>query len=115
MFEETGCDAVMVGRGAMGNPWFFARAKALIADLPDPGPPSVAECFRLAIEHAKMMAEQRGEHRGIVQMRKHFGWYTRGLPGASALRRELFSCKALSEVERLLQDYQQRYQCTRIG
>ena len=115
MFEETGCDAVMVGRGAMGNPWFFARAKTLVSGLPDPGPPLATERFRLAIEHAKMMVERQGERCGIVQMRKHFGWYIRGLPGACSLRRELFSCTGLSEVERLLQEYQQRYQCTRIG
>ena len=115
MFEATGCDAVMVGRGAMGNPWFFPRARALVAGLSDPGPPSVPDLFRLAGEHAKMMAGRLGEHRGIVRMRKHLGWYTRGLPGASTLRRELFSCKRLSEVERLLREYQQRYQCTRIG
>jgi len=115
MFQATGCDAVMVGRGAMGNPWFFARARAILQGLPDPGPPPLSELFRLALDHARMMVGRLGERNGIVQMRKHFGWYTRGLHGASALRRELFSSEGLSEVERLLNQYQQRYQCTRSG
>ncbi|MBN2287793.1 MAG: tRNA dihydrouridine synthase DusB [Candidatus Glassbacteria bacterium] len=115
MFEATGCDAVMVGRGALGNPWFFARARALVDGLPDPGPPAVEERFSLAAEHARMTAGLRGEARGVVAMRKHLGWYARGLPGAPALRRELFSCTSLAEVDRLLQDYQRGYQCTRTG
>jgi tRNA-dihydrouridine synthase B len=115
MFETTGCDAVMFGRGVMGNPWLFARVRAIIDGRPDPGLPTLAERFRLAGLHAEMMAERLGEQHSILQMRKHLGWYTKGLPGASELRRKLFSCSRLSEVEKLLTEYQQEHQCVRTG
>ena len=95
MLEETGCDSVMIGRAAMGNPWIFAilaREIALPAGpagavpfLPFPAP----EARRaLILRHGEEMFLRHGEH-GIKEMRKHLAWYSRGIPGAAAFRAEL--------------------------
>ncbi|HUU30211.1 MAG TPA: tRNA dihydrouridine synthase DusB [archaeon] len=115
MFRSTGCDAVMIGRGAMGNPWIFRRARALIAGRGDPGDPSLQERFDQVLEHTVMMVEKHGAARGIIIMRRHFGCYTRGLPESSHLRRELFSCLSLNQVQRIFSQYLERYQCTLSG
>ncbi|MEA1997136.1 MAG: tRNA-dihydrouridine synthase, partial [Gemmatimonadota bacterium] len=117
MFRETGCDAVMIGRGAMGNPWIFTRVKKLMAGLPDPGGPGVEERFRQAVEHADMMVRESGgeEKRALIMMRKHFACYTRGLADASILRQELFSCLSLEQVKIIFNHYLERYKCTLKG
>ncbi len=89
MLEETGVDGVMIGRGAVGNPWLFARAAALIATGKVPPEPTLAERLRLAIEHLGLMVEAKGEQRGVMEMRKHIVAMLKGFPGAVELRREL--------------------------
>jgi len=115
MFQSTGCDAVMIGRGAMGNPWIFSRTKALLRGLPDPGGPSLQERFAQALEHTRMIIEECGEEKGIIFMRKHYCWYTRGLPNATGLRRELVCCSSLEEVLRIFSRYLEKCQCIPIG
>ena len=102
MFEETGCDAVMVGRGALGNPWFFKQALALIRQEPLPDQPSVAERVEMTRRHFDLLLEDRGEQWGMNLMRKHFGWYIRGFPGAAAVRQKLVTVKRVSEMKREL-------------
>ena len=95
MIAETGCDSVMVGRAAMGNPWIFASLKRELS-LPAAVPgglagyplPSPAERRDLILRHGEEMFRRRGA-RGIKEMRKHLGWYSRGIPGAAAFRAEL--------------------------
>jgi len=82
MIAETGCDSVMVGRAAMGNPWIFAMIKAEAA-APAPG-----ERRALILRHGEEMYLRLGP-RGIKEMRKHLAWYSRGIPGAAAFRAEL--------------------------
>jgi len=89
MLEETGVDGVMIGRGAVGNPWLFARTAALIATGETPPEPTLAERLRLAIEHLELIVEAKGEHRGVMEMRKHIVAMLKGFPGAVELRREL--------------------------
>ncbi len=95
MFAETGCDAVMVGRAAMGNPWIFGEMQRELRAFSGvcksaAGPPSLAPAMRraLILRHGEEMFERDGE-RGIREMRKHLAWYSRGLPGAAAFRSEL--------------------------
>ncbi len=107
MFAVTGCDTVMVARAAMGNPWIFARARALLAGKPDPGEPSLEERIAVALEHAALVVEQRGELSGVLVMRKHLAAYTRGLPEATGLRRELFACRTLAEVVGVFDRYRE--------
>ncbi|MBE0603417.1 MAG: tRNA-dihydrouridine synthase, partial [Deltaproteobacteria bacterium] len=81
MISETGCDSVMVGRAAMGNPWIFASLKTELAVPPDGR-------RALILRHGEEMFLLRGP-RGIKEMRKHLAWYSRGIPGAAAFRAEL--------------------------
>jgi nifR3 family TIM-barrel protein len=89
MLNETSCDAVMIGRAAVGNPWIFAGAAALWRGAAPPAPATLADRIELAIEHLDLMVEEKGERTGVFEMRKHIVAYLRGFPGASALRAEL--------------------------
>ncbi len=88
--RETGCDAVMIARGAEGNPWVFAEAKAALAGKPEPTAPTVPERLAMARRHAHLLAEREG--RNIVRMRKHAMWYMAGLPGAACARGKINAC-----------------------
>jgi tRNA-dihydrouridine synthase B len=106
MRDHTGCAGVMVGRGSFGNPWLFRDARALLDGKPRPAEPSATERFEVATAHAKLAIELQSDSRKtIIEFRKHFGWYTRGLHHASALRQKLFQVESMTEVERIFSDY----------
>jgi len=108
MVRETGCDAVMIGRGALGRPWLLEQTAELLAGK-QPGPePDVDERIELCLRHARQQVAARGQYTGIRQMRKHFGWYTRGFPGAARLRSVLVTQKRLEDVERVFREYRRR-------
>jgi tRNA-dihydrouridine synthase B len=89
MLETTGCDAVMIGRAAVGNPWLFRSAETLRRTGVSAEPATLAETLATAIEQLNLMVEAKGEHRGVLEMRKHLVAYLRGFRGASHLRAEL--------------------------
>ena len=89
MLETTSCDAVMIGRGAVGNPWLFRNAETLRRTGATADPPTFAETMATAMEQLDLMVEAKGEHRGVLEMRKHLVAYLRGFRGASHLRAEL--------------------------
>ena len=104
MFERTGVDAVMVARGAQGNPWIFAQARALIdrgAELP---PPTGLERIDMAREHARALVEFGGE-RAFTRMRKHVAWYVTGMPGATRVRERVNYVRSYRELDELLVEY----------
>ncbi len=103
MLEETGCDAVMIGRAAVGNPWLFARAAELIATGKARGESSLAERIALAIEHLDLMVEAKGERLGVMEMRKHIVAMLKGFPGAVELRRELVIMEGHASVRARLE------------
>lgn len=106
MRAHTGCAAVMIGRGSFGNPWLFRDARALLEGRPRPSTPTPAERFVLALEHAELALRLQGESRKtVVEFRKHLGWYTRGLPGASALRERLFHVETMTEAALIFEEY----------
>src|SRR6185295_9257770 len=86
MKRETGCDAVMIGRGAMGNPWLFRTLAALERGEVDPGPPSLAERHAVWRRHAALVVEHSPEKMRKHELRKTLAWYSRGLFAGSALR-----------------------------
>jgi tRNA-dihydrouridine synthase B len=106
MREHTRCSAVMIGRGAFGNPWIFRNAHALLeGDLPAPAP-TASERFSVALEHAHLALRLQGDSRKtVLEFRKHLGWYTRGLPASSALRERLFQVESMAQAERIFVDY----------
>ena len=91
MKSETGCDAVMVGRGAMGNPWLFRSLAALETGAPDPGPPTLAERRRVWRRHAELVLAHSPEKMRVHELRKTLAWYSRGLHGGSSLRQRGFA------------------------
>lgn len=109
LLEETGCDAIMVGRGAQGNPWIFKRILHYLQTgelLPEP---TAEERVDKALRHARMLMDYKGEYIGIREMRKHMAWYMKGLPGAAELRGKLNSTVTLEEMEILLREYLEKH------
>lgn len=88
IFERTGCDAVMIGRGAQGNPWIFRRFKEFLFTGVDPGEPSMEERKQVILEHLDMLLRWKGDYIGPREMRKHATWYTHGLYGSAELRKK---------------------------
>lgn len=97
MAAQTGCDAVMIARGAEGNPWLFAQVKAALAGEEEPAAPTVEERIALARRHARLLSQREG--RNIVRMRKHAMWYLAGLPGAAAARGRINYCTSLEDFD----------------
>lgn len=87
--EQTGCDGVMIGRGALGHPWLMGEIEAAAHNEPLPKPPSLSEQKDILIEHLALMLEYYGEPKGIYQFRKHLCWYATSLRGASSFRAEV--------------------------
>lgn len=105
MFLKTGCDAVMVARGAQGNPWIFKRILHYITYNELLPYPSDKEKYDIISEHYQMMIDLKGETVAVKEMRKHIAWYLKGMPGASALRGEIFKAKTYNEVNGILNKY----------
>ncbi len=102
MLEETGCDGVMVGRAAMGNPWIFKRIihyleTNVILPLPNP-----EERVNTALRHLELLTQYKGEHIGVREMRKHAAWYLKGLPKAARLRQVLNYAGSKEEMADIL-------------
>ena len=97
MRKRTGCDAVMIARGAEGNPWVFAQAKAALAGESEPAPPSVEKRIAMARRHARLLSQREGKN--IVRMRKHAMWYMAGLPGAAAARGKINACVSVEDFD----------------
>lgn len=95
LLRRTNCDAVMIARGAQGNPWIFAQAKAAIAGDAQPDPPTIEQRIAMARRHAELLSHHEG--RTIVRMRKHAMWYLAGLPGAAAARGRINYCTSLED------------------
>lgn len=104
MMEETGCDGLMIARGARGNPWLFGRTNHYL----DTGElllePDAVEVSRMILRHGKLQAEMKGESLGMKEMRKHIAWYTAGLPHSASIRRECNQLETLAELENLLEN-----------
>lgn len=101
MIAETGCDLVMIGRGALGRPGIFAEC--LSASLGRPaGPPPGVDRAAIAVRHLRMLLALKGPDRGLVEMRKHAAWYIRGVPGAAAWRDRLMRAEDAPTAEGLL-------------
>jgi len=105
MFKETGCDGVMVGRGAMGNPWLFAQITALLQDGKEIPPPTMAERISMAIKHAELSVKYAPEKVAVKEMRKHIGWYFKGLPHGAGMRDTVNKITTLEDLKELLYSY----------
>lgn len=100
MKEYTGCDGLMVARGARGNPWIFREIKEYLENGNVIDKPTINDIREMIIRHAKMLADYKGEYTGIREMRKHIAWYTAGLPHSAELRR---MCNQIETMENLIE------------
>ena len=104
LLDSTGCDGVMIGRAARGNPWLFHRVAEYLETGKLLDKPSREEIKAMMLRHARMQVACKGDYTGIRVMRKHISWYTTGLPGSAKLRGKINSVESLQEMEELLRE-----------
>lgn len=102
IMEETGCDGVMIARGAQGNPWIFSRTLHYLETGEVPPKPSKEEVVETILRHARMQLDYKGDYTGIREMRKHIAWYTGGFPYSAKLRASINEIETYEELENLL-------------
>ena len=104
MINETGCDGVIVGRAAQGNPWLFAEIRAAILGETW-NPPTASERAEMALRHFDLETRLHGDKKGLLEMRKHIAWYVAGLPGASKFRETINTMAGADAVKDALRDF----------
>ena len=104
MLIETGCDGIMIGRGAQGNPWIFGQILHWMKTGEKKAPPTAEEVKKMILCHARLLVEYKGSYTGIRQMRKHVAWYTSGYPHSARLRDRVNEVEELEELEGLIQE-----------
>ncbi len=104
MLDETGCDAVMVGRAAMGNPFLFASIAKYLQNGSEAEEPSAQDKVDTALWHGRELAKLKGEHTAMNEMRRHAAWYTKGMPESARLRERLCRVSSLTELEEILDE-----------
>ncbi len=102
ILRQTGCDGIMVGRAARGNPWIFRQIAAYLQDGTVLPAPEKEEIRAMILRHAKMQLEYKGEYTGIREMRKHVSWYTAGMPDSARLRRTVNMVESFAALEELV-------------
>ena len=102
ILRRTGCDGIMVGRAARGNPWIFRQIAAYLQDGTVLPAPEKEEIRATILRHAKMQLEYKGEYTGIREMRKHVSWYTAGMPDSARLRRTVNMVESFAALEELV-------------
>jgi tRNA-dihydrouridine synthase B len=102
MLEETNCDFVMIARGALGNPWIFREALALYKGLSLPEVPTLEDKLLQINKHFKFLKDLKGETKAVLEMRKHIGWYLKGVHGASEIRHIVNTLTDIDEIQQIL-------------
>lgn len=106
MKEQTGCDSVMIGRAAKGNPWIFKEIKEYLKNKTVLKRPGVEQIKEMILRHTSLMIEYKGEYTGIHEMRKHVAWYTQGLKDSAKLRANINAVESYKELEALIMKLQ---------
>lgn len=105
MLHETGCDGLMIGRGADGNPWIFSELAAVLAGKPRPATPTLAERLQQAAEHLAMLIDYKGEYVAVKEMRRHISAYLKGMPHAAEFRGRFHKVDTYDQFMTLLAEY----------
>ena len=105
MFEYTGCDAIMIGRGCLGNPWLIRDLvnyfdKGIIMDKP-----SYEERIMMCLKHMDYLSKIKPEKVCVLEMRSHIAWYIKGMPRATDIKKQLMKLKTINEVKKLMDSY----------
>ena len=101
MLEKTGCDAIMIGRGALGNPWLFARINAYLEECRVLPEPTVTQKLSVMLRHVEKMIAYKGEYTAMREARHHAAYYTKGMRGGAAFRREISTFEHFEQLEEL--------------
>lgn len=104
MMDETGCDGLMIARGAKGNPWLFAQINHYLDCGELLPPPTANEVKEMILRHGRLQTEYRGEYIGMREMRKHVAWYTAGYPNSAALRNDINLVESFDELLQLIEN-----------
>lgn len=104
LIDQTGCDGVMIARGAKGNPWIFSRTLHYLETGELLQPPTPAEISEMILRHGAMQAEHKGETVAMREMRKHMAWYTGGLPHSAKLRNDINQVETMEELRRFVRE-----------
>lgn len=99
MLEETGCDGIMIGRAARGNPWIFEQVREYLETGKLPEAVSAKEMHETILEHARLMVKYKGEYLAIREMRKHISWYTSGMPHSAKFRGKINAMETMEQLE----------------
>ena len=102
MIKETGCDMVMIGRAARGNPWIFKQVNEYLMNGTLIDRPSIEEVKAMILRHCRMLVDYKGEYTGVREMRKHVAWYIFGYPHAAALRNAVNQVENIEQMEELI-------------
>jgi len=105
MLDETGADSVMIGRASLGNPWIFRETTALLSGGAVPPAPGMDERLDLALSHLETLASEVNERFAVLNMRKFFGWYSRGMCGGAEFRCRVFTAQTIDEVREVVGEY----------
>lgn len=105
MFEETNVDGIMIGRGALGNPWIFKNILEYLKNGTLINPPTPKEKFEIIKQHIELEVKQKGENVGIKEMRKHIAWYTKNLKDSSNIRQQINTITKKDELLKTLKEY----------
>lgn len=105
LLELTGCDAVMVGRAALGSPWIFERIRRFLMNGDAPPAPTVEDRITMFLRHYRMLASSRGAGAAMRDMRQHFGWYTKGIPGSAKLRLQVMTIDSPEAFEAAVESF----------
>ena len=103
LMKQTGCDGIMIGRAAEGNPWIFREMNHYFATGEELQRPTLEEIKETILKHARAQIQMKGEFIGIREMRKHVAWYTAGMPHSAGLRRESNNISSYEELQQLLE------------
>ncbi len=103
LMETTGCDGIMIGRGAQGNPWIFRQILHWMETGEEEPKPNLEEVKAMILRHARMLVDYKGAYTSIREMRKHVAWYTAGYPNSAKLRARVNEIESLEALEDLIQ------------
>ena len=106
MLEETGCDAVMIGRGVLGNPWLIKECVTYLEAGEVLPKPSLKERIDMCLNHLNLLKELKNEHIACLEIRTHISWYLKGLPKANDIKNKIFSLDHISDIIQVLNEYQ---------
>lgn len=105
LLEQTGCDGIMIGRAAQGNPWIFKEVSQYLESGIENDPPTNAEKKEIILRHARLQLEYKGEYTAVRELRKHLSWYTAGMPGSAKIRQKVNSLETIEELFRCIEEY----------